>query len=347
VAVKAVVKRTVDGQPRFFLEEAPEPCLEQPVDVKIAISAIGVCASDVHALHGAMHVPDGNIVGHEFSGTVVETGPAAGAFAPGDRVVAELAVGRCGTCPMCRAGHYEFCPSKRPPGWVSQGVYTETIVLDAGLLHRVPDGVSREVAALAEPVAICVYGCLERAAVRPGDSTVIFGVGSIGLISLVTLKDRGAGTVVCVAPASKGRKRLDLAVELGADAVLTPGEDLGAVLERLTGSRKADCVVECSGAPEALNQGIEALRKDGTMVCLGIASRPLISIAWNTAVLNAARFVFSSTSSHSSWCAAICLLERRGRELERVVTHRLPLEQWQRAYDALGSREAVKAVLYP
>jgi L-iditol 2-dehydrogenase len=260
--------------------------------------------------------------------------------------VSELAVGKCGICAMCRTGRYQFCDRKRPPGWASQGVYVESIVVPADLVHKVPRAVSFEVAALAEPVAVCVYGCLERGGIRPRDSTVIFGAGSLGLLTLIVLKDAGIKHVVCVGPATKGRRRLDLARELGASTVLTPEDDVADALKRITGRDRADAGIDCSGAAQAINQGLRLLRKDGTFVALGIAPDSTIPIAFNTGVLNALRIVFSCTSSHSAWQHTVPLLKRRQAALAQLITHRLPLSEWKKAFAALEEREAVKVVLY-
>ncbi len=341
--MKAVTKHSADERVVYRVRDLPEPQRTGPTDVKIRIGRVGVCTSDIHALHGVMHVPEGNIVGHEYSGTVVEVGPAVEGLAVGDRVVGELAVGKCGQCRFCRAGRYEFCTAKRPPGWASPGVYAEYAVMPADLLHRVPAGVSLDVAALAEPVAICVYGCIERAGIDPEARTVIYGLGSIGLITLVVLRDLGVREIICVGPTRHGRARLELAEALGASQVLAAEEDVPGRLA----DAPVDCVVDCSGAPAAINQGLHLLRKDGLLVGLGIAAADEIPFAFNAGVLSALRVVFSCTSSHSAWQRTLGILQRRGDDLARLITHQFPLENWADAYAALETRQAVKALLVP
>ena len=119
------------------------------------------------------------------------------------------------------------------------------------------------------------------------------------------------------------------------------------MLERTTGRNKTDCVIDCSGAARAINQGLCLLRKDGTFVALGITQEQTVQIAYNTGVLNALRIVFSCTSSHSAWQHTVPLLGRRHDALARLITHRLPLSEWKTAFMALERREAVKAVLNP
>ncbi|MCX7011440.1 MAG: alcohol dehydrogenase catalytic domain-containing protein [Candidatus Sumerlaeota bacterium] len=345
--MKALVKHTTGGKPEYRIEDVPEPQITAADEVKIKISRIGVCTSDIHVLHGAMSMPDGNIVGHEFSGVIAETGPAATRLKPGDRVVSECAIGSCGHCRLCRKGKYEFCPEKRPPGWASQGVYTEYVVMPERIVHRIADSVSLDIAALAEPVAICVYGCLERANLQRDECAVLFGLGSIGLISLIVLKDLGVERIACVAPAARGHRRLDLAKDLGADLVIPVEEDVRSLVKKNFGSDAPDCVVECSGSPGAVRQGLNLLGKDGKFVGLGIAPEDSVSIPYNSALLNAVSIIFSCTSSHSAWVTTLGILERNRPRLEKILTHSFRLEDWEKAYAALENREAVKCLLTP
>ncbi len=343
--MKAVRKRTRDDKPVFILEEMPEPTVVGPTDVKIRIAAIGICTSDIHVLHGVMKMPEGNIVGHEYSGEVIAVGEKVTSFKPGDHVVGELAVGACGECAMCRQGKYEFCRYKKPPGWISHGIYTEYTVMDQRLLHRIPVRIDFDVAALAEPIAICVYGCIERGQIDPVETTVVYGMGSIGLLALIVLLDYGLEKIICVTPTHRSRQRYELAKELGAYRVLSSDEDVEKIIAEETGSENADCVVDCSGAPEAISQGLRILHKDGKLIALGIAPQDTIPVEYNTGIHKALRIVFSSTSSHAAWERTIGILERQHDRIKRIVTHRYPLDNWRTAFDKLEQREAVKAVL--
>ena len=340
------VKKFSEGGVHFSLVEAPEPMVEQDDDVKIRIDSIGVCTSDIHVLHGTMDMPDGNIVGHEFSGRIVDLGLSASKrLSVGDRVVCELAKGSCMRCRVCRSGHYELCPEKQPPGWKSQGIYAEYTVQPEYCIHRIPDDLPMNVAAMAEPMAITVYGCLERGKVEPGDFTVIYGMGSIGLFTLIALLDYGVQQIVCVTSTRKNRSRFDLAGELGATKVLSSESDIEREIVAMNSGWKADCVIDCSGAPTAINQGIGLVKKGGKFIALGIAGDTLIPFPFNQAVLNVIEMIFSATSSHDSWKKAIGILERNPDKVKKVITHEYHLEKWQNAFQSMESREAVKAVL--
>lgn len=344
--MKAVVKYTRAQVPEFRVVDVPIPVCEGPNSVLIGIESIGICMSDIHVLHGSMQMPDANIVGHEYSGKVIEVGDAVKSVKPGDRVVGELAVGACGKCRMCLSGRYELCPEKRPPGWVSPGVYAEYTVMDDWLLHHIPVEVDYDVAALTEPMAVCVYGCFERASVAPEDYVVVYGMGSIGLLTLVSLIDAGNRRVVCVTPTKRGTARLELARKLGASLVIGSEEDVKGRIRDDTGGQMADVVIDCSGAPMAINQGIDILRRDGTFVALGLASSTSISIDYNAAVLKPIKMVFSCTSSHASWVRSLQILSRQADRVRGIITDRRPLTDWRLAYDALENREAIKGVLY-
>jgi len=339
------VKKYFDNKIYFKMVDEPVPSIIKDNDVKIQIDAIGVCTSDIHALHGAMYMPNGNIVGHEYCGTVVEVGKDVRKVVPGDRVVSENAKGACFKCKLCLSGHYELCPEKTSPGWLSQGVYTEYTVQPEYCIHKIPDSLSSIVASVSEPFAICVYGCLERGRIQKDDFTVIYGMGSIGLFTLISLIDFGVKNIVCVASARKNNMRYKLAEELGATRILLPENDIYEEVKQMNDGWGADCVIDCSGNPDAINQGIKILRKGGKFIALGLANEALIPITFNQAVLGVIEMVFSATSSHDSWVKTLGILERNEDKVKKVITHIYPLDEWQIAYNKLETREAVKAVL--
>jgi L-iditol 2-dehydrogenase len=292
-----------------------------------------------------MTMPDGNTVGHEYTGTVVEVGKGVKRIVPGDRVVCENAKGACFRCKLCLSGHYELCPDKRSPGWFSEGVYTEYTIQPEYCVHKIPQGMAREVAAVAEPFAICVYGVLERGRYDKNDFTVIYGMGPIGLFTLISLVDAGAQNIVCIASTRRNKTRYELAGELGASAVLSTDEDIPKRIREMNGGWGADCVIDCSGDPNAINEGIGLLRKGGKFIALGIAHDAIIPFVFNHAVLNVIEMIFSATSSHDAWIKVLQILERNEQKVKKVITHQYPLSEWEQAYEKIENREAIKAVL--
>jgi threonine dehydrogenase-like Zn-dependent dehydrogenase len=170
-------------------------------------------------------------------------------------------------------------------------------------------------------------------------------MGPIGLFTLITLVDLGAKNIVCVASTRRNKIRYELSEELGARAVLLPEEDIAARVKEMNAGWGADCVIDCSGDPDAINQGLGLLRKGGKFIALGIAHDTLIPFAFNTAVLSVVEMVFSATSSHDAWIKVIGILERNEEKVKKVVTHQFALDDWELAYEKIANREAVKAVL--
>ncbi len=346
--MQAIKKYSNEQQQAVYRsQEIEHPAAPGADEVQIKIKCIGICTSDVHVLHGTMQMPDGNTVGHEFSGTVVAAGTNCAADFPVDqKVICELAVGACFDCPMCASGHYEFCPQKKPPGWASQGVYTEYINMPKHCVMPVGDQVSFEVAALAEPIAICTYGVIERGQIKKDDFTVIYGMGPIGLLTLIMLQDLGMQNIVCVTPTHRGTQRFKLAQALGCQHVYASDDDIAAIVKDLSAGSMADCVIDCSGSERAINQGIDLLKKGGKLIALGIASADDFNIHFNKALLKALHLVFSCTSSHNAWELSRGILERQHDKVKQLITHQYPLADWQTAYDKIENREAIKAVLF-
>jgi len=142
------------------------------------------------------------------------------------------------------------------------------------------------------------------------------------------------------------RTRAELASILGAHLVLSTEEDVEGVMDEQTNGQGVDCVVDCTGSPDAINEGIRLLRKDGKLVALGISLSQRIPFEYNVAVLNALRIIFSCSSSGRAWTKALGVLQRHHDDVEKIITHRFPLEEWEEAYRVIASREAVKAVLH-
>jgi L-iditol 2-dehydrogenase len=165
------------------------------------------------------------------------------------------------------------------------------------------------------------------------------------LFTLITLVDLGAKNVVCVASTRRNKVRYELSRELGATAVLSSEEDVPARVRAMNGGWGADCVIDCSGDPDAINEGIGLLRKGGKFIALGISHDALIPFAFNQAVLSVIEMVFSATSSHEAWVKVLGILERNETKVKKVVTHQYPLLDWETAYEKIANREAIKAVL--
>ena len=216
--MKAVVKFQ-RGKGSMELRDVAMPVFGDH-EILIRIRASGVCGTDYHIYTGEYQSFPPHIVGHEFSGEIVEVGSKVTQLKPGDRVISELNVESCGICRYCKTGNPQICLSKKAPGTHIDGSYAEFQKMPAHLIHMLPDSVTFEDAAVIEPAAIVAHSLLERTKVEPQDFVVVLGPGPIGLLSLQMAKQYGARTVVMVGTDVDEKHRLPLAKKLGADYVM-------------------------------------------------------------------------------------------------------------------------------
>ena len=162
--MKALMK-VAKGPGNIEVRDIPRPTLPGPDWVIIEVKAAGVCGTDLHIWHDQYPYWPPVVMGHEFSGVIAEAGDGVRGFQVGDRVVAEPHSLACGVCPLCRQGKVQICASKRSPGWGIDGAFTDYVAMPYHLLHRIPDNLSFELAALAEPMAITVHQVSERSVV--------------------------------------------------------------------------------------------------------------------------------------------------------------------------------------
>ena len=180
----------------------------------------------------------------------------------------------CGQCYLCRSGNIQICPTKRSPGWGIDGAFAKYLVMPERLLHRIPDAMSYDVAAVVEPTANTVHDIIERAKVDAGDFVVVLGPGPIGLLAGMVARAGGARHVVIIGTPADEAVRLSKARALGFQTVIDLAETdpVTAVLE-LTGGIGADLVIECSGAAPAIASTVELVRKKGRICAIGLTGK--------------------------------------------------------------------------
>jgi len=328
------------------LREVPVPEIKTG-EVLVEVAACGICGTDLKIREDHFVYDPPVIMGHEFSGIIREVDGCVRGWNPGDRVVAEQHFLSCGTCGFCLTGKRQFCPEKRSPGYYSQGAFTRYIAVESSLLHRVPDAVSLEEAALVEPLGIAAYGILGKARVNPGDFVVILGSGPIALMALQLVRSCGAGQVVMTGLDADEKVRFAKAREFGANRTInTQKDDALQVVLRLTAGRGADLVVDLSGAAPAILSGFRMLKKDGRFCAIGLPPKG-IELPWPELVLRAQTLFFSYSSDYASWEACLALLEQKKINTSGFCDHIHPLEAWEVAFGTAQRGEALKVILKP
>jgi threonine dehydrogenase-like Zn-dependent dehydrogenase len=257
------------GSGEVAVEDRPVPS-PGPGEVLVEVDRCGICGSDLHLVAERLGTA-GTVLGHEYSGVVAALGERVTAWSVGDEVVGGPAP-RCGRCRRCLEGKPSQCEAR---GQVMSdghdGAFARFTLVDARALVRIPAGLGRREAALAEPLAVALHG-ITRSGIGPGDTVMVMGAGPIGALTVAALQARGLGPVTVVEPAPP---RQALARALGAE-VLHP-DDLPTYPmwepERLS-PLAVDVVLECSGNKAAMQVGLHQLRRGGRMVLVGAGMQP-------------------------------------------------------------------------
>ena len=330
-----------EGNGRVAIAERADPKVSRPDDVLIRIAANGLCGSDLRALATPpeMVYDQGVIVGHEFSGTIEDVG-AEVKLEPGARVVVHPNIW-CQTCWYCRSGHTNLCDRFVHIGSMRDGGAAELCVVPERMVYRVRDEMAFDLAALAEPLA-CVLNGTKQASIHPGESVLILGGGPIGLLYLILLKAAGASPLIVSEPAPH---RARWARDLGADEVVDPrAANVEDVVRELTDGRGVDVAIDSVGA--LLPDAVASVRKAGRVLVFGLNERI-------EATIRPVDLVYREISIAGVYIArgtfplAVKLLTENKLGFDRLVTHRLDLEQFDEAIELLRTGEAVKALVVP
>lgn len=341
----ALIKRE-KGEGGMALEQRPIPAYADD-EVLIRVAYSGICGTDIHILHDQFPYYPPVIIGHEFSGEIVEVGAKVTGFQKGDLVVGEPHNKACGKCYLCRNGHIQNCTDKRSIGWGIDGSFTTYLVMPEKLLHKLPKGLSLSSAALAEPCAIVAHQLLERARITPGDKVVIMGVGPIALIAAQMARIAGAGKILLCGCTSDMSYRLKIAEKLNCfdRFINVQTEDATAIIMEETGIG-ADLVVEASGAGSAIRTSIRVLKKRGVLCAIGMTAAPTVEIPWNDAMMKVLDVQFNMSSSYNGWEIALSLLGSGKLEVEPLFEVR-SLTDWEQAFADLEQGNAMKILLTP
>ena len=320
--------------------------VETPVpargEVRVRSVVAGICRTDLDIVNGALDprwVRFPIVPGHEWSGVVDAVGEGVTGVETGARVVCEGNIA-CLNCPRCRAGDTHLCATYDAVGFTRGGGYGEFVVVPARVVHPLPEHVSFDAGVLVEPGAV-VLKALERARLEPAETVGVVGVGALGAIAIRLARLSSPAAVIAYGLRDE---ELELALALGADAVVNVGEiDAEAETQRLVGGG-LDVVVETAGAVTATELSTRLAREGGRIVALGIAGHG------HELTLPADRIALRDLSVYGSvgyttaaWARMIALLRERLVDLDPIVTHRFPLEQFEEAFALMDDRRGVVA----
>jgi threonine dehydrogenase-like Zn-dependent dehydrogenase len=327
-----------EGEGRLVVRDVPDP-VPGPNELLIEVEACGVCGSDVQIIN----VPPGHpstppvILGHEFVGHVRAAGPGVIDPPIGARVVVDPDP-KCGRCVPCQTGRPANCVNIVALGVYRDGALARYVTAPANSIYPIAADVPATLAALVEPLA-CVVNGTNRAAIKPGETAVVFGAGAIGCLFIAVLRASGAARVIAIEPSAQ---RAPVALAVGADIVLSP-DDWAAQRSSLLPAG-ADVVVDAVGS--VLPQAIEAAAMGARVVLFGMNAnaRPPVH---QTEITEKGLAILGSYISNFTFPAAIRLVESGQLTLAPMITATMGLEETAAGIARIRSGEAVKIVIQP
>jgi L-iditol 2-dehydrogenase len=356
------MKAWVLGDPNELIyvdKPVPEPGLEE---VLVRIDAIAICATDLEIIHrgppaliqGGLPFNKNFVPGHEYMGTVVKLGPNVDEFAPGDRVAVEIHAG-CGRCERCREGMYTSClnygknygdqnKGHRANGFTTDGGFTQYAVNHINTLVHVPEEMSDEEATLIVTAGTAMYGLDSMAGLIAGQSIVVMGPGPIGLLGVGIAKSLGAQPVILTGTRDN---RLEIGKKLGADhTVNVRNENAVEAVQRITGGRGVHYVLECSGAPDAINEATQMLMRGGR-ICLAAFPAQPVTVDVAGLVRNNVSLFGIRGEGRSAVHRAAAFMQQKRFDARIIHTHTFDLEELPTAIRYARERieDAIKVVV--
>jgi L-iditol 2-dehydrogenase len=347
------------GQLTLVDKAVPTP---KKAEVLVRIDAVAICATDLEIIkhgppamiHGGLPFNKNFTPGHEYMGTVVALGPSVDEYAIGQRVTVEIHAG-CGQCKRCREGMYTSCHNygknydnvdkgHRANGFTTDGGFCEYQINHINTLVPVSDSMSDEEATLVVTAGTAMYGLTELGGLVAGESVVVTGPGPIGLLGVAVAKALGAQPVILTGTRDN---RLEMGKKLGADYVINvKKQDAVEAVRELTDGKGVDYVLECSGAPEAVNEAGKMVNRGGR-ICLAAfpSDKALVDIAY--LVRNNIYLYGIRGEGKSATHRAEAFMQQKRFDASVICTHTFPLSELQEALRYARDRvdDAIKVVV--
>ncbi len=330
--MKAALFDTI-GKPLVIGDvEDPKP---QRGQLLLKVCRCGICGSDLHmTAEEVFGVQKGDVLGHEFSGEILEIGGDAGGLKVGDQVSVSPIRG-CGACASCQRGEPAWCENMTLIG----GGYAQYAAVDAYQCRRLPWGISAADGALAEPLAVALHG-LTQSGMKPGDTVLIVGAGAIGLAVAFWARRQGARKVVL---ADLTDLQAERAMSLGATGFVVSDEEVaGKVTAACDGA--PDIVFECVGRPGMIDHCISLVRPRGKVVVLGLCTAPDYMDSFR-AISKEVTIIMSVFFNMHEFANSIDALDSGRFAPQNLISDRVSLKDMPQAFEALRNRTSQCKVL--
>ncbi len=338
--MRALVK--AKAEPGIWMEDIPEP-KPGPNDVLIQVRKTAICGTDIHIYNwdewASNTIPVPMAVGHEFGGVVVELGSEVRGLKVGDRVSGEGHI-TCGHCRNCRAGRRHLCRNTIGVGVNRQGCFAEYLSIPAGNVFPLPNVITDDIASILDPLGNATHTALSFDLV--GEDVLITGAGPIGIMAAAIAQHVGARHVVVT---DINDYRLELAGRMGATRTVNATQEaLEDVIAELGMKEGFDIGLEMSGSPTAFQDMLRTLHHGGRVALLGIPPGDT-AIDWNQVIFKGLKIKgIYGREMFETWYKMACMLES-GLEIDPVITHRMPVDDFQQGFDIMNSGKSGKVIL--
>ena len=330
------------GNKTFAVTDLPTPHAG-PGELVLRNQVCGVCGTDVHIYHGEPGSADVNppvVLGHEYSGEVVEVGEGVTGFAVGDHVTVDPNI-YCGHCAYCQNGKKQLCPSMEAIGVTRDGGFAQYSRIPASQAFKLEPTVPWEAAAMAEPLACCLHG-IDLAGIQAGDKVCVVGGGAIGLIMVQLAKLSGASQIVLSEP---NEKRRQVGLQLGANAALDPTrpDSQEAFAQALGGG--ANVVIECVGNVPAVKSAFQFAGKGATVLLFSV---PKVDATFDLPLFDVYKkelTIKGSFVNPDTHARAVALINSGKVDFGPIITHRFTLDQLPEAIAMQMSDASIKVVV--
>lgn len=339
--MKKMLAAVFEGKGKLSFKEVPVPEIKRPDEVLLQVEAASICGTDIRILDVPPEHPanKGVILGHEYTGKILRMGEVVTQFKEGDRVVVDPNI-TCGSCIYCRMGMPHMCENMTTLGIFINGGFARYNVAPAKALHKISSHLLPELAIFAEPLS-CVVNATQKLCLHPGESVVVLGAGPIGLLFIQMFKASGAGRII-VSEISEYRSKF--ARKSGASRLVNPlRENLERIVKKETLVR-ADVVIDAVGT--LLESAMGLVRKGGQILLFGQNYQARAQVVQNDITRNELN-VMGSFIARFTFPSAIKIIESKVLNLEKLITHKLPLEKIHKGIEAMKKGEAIKVIITP
>lgn len=338
---KKMLAAVFEGKGRLNLKQVAVPEIKKPDEVLLQVEAASICGTDMRILEVPPGHPatEGVILSHEYTGRVLEVGGAVTQFKKDERVVVDPNI-TCGNCSYCKMGIPNMCENMTTLGIFIDGGFTRYNVAPAKALHKISADLLPELAVFTEPLS-CVVSATQKLKVHPGEVVVVLGAGPIGLLFIQMFKASGAAKII-VSEISEYRAKF--AYESGATRVVNP---LKGNLERIIKEETlmgADVVVDAVGT--LFRSAMAIARRGGRILLFGQNYQARAQVAQNDITKNELT-VMGSFIARFTFPFAIKIIESKVLDLEKLITHKLPLAHVHEGIEAMRKGEAIKVIITP